>query len=156
MSFCNSMTDQGKPCKNGLKCHLHSNEIESCSICLNPARKTRGVKDLKCGHRFHKKCINDWMEKGGNTCPMCRHNIDVSKFKVSIKIENTEQQITNTWPLSHLSISALLNGLGLEDLNLNFDTEIRMNLENNNDMELFIRDLGIRIADLDSLVLNTE
>jgi hypothetical protein len=96
------------------------------------------------------------MEKGGNTCPMCRHNIDVSKFKVSIKIENTEQQITNTWPLSHLSISALLNGLGLEDLNLNFDTEIRMNLENNTDMELFMRDLGIRVADLDSLVLNTE
>ena len=156
MAFCNSVTVQGNPCKNGPNCHLHSKiETESCSICLNPARKTRGVKDLRCGHRFHKKCIDSWMEKGGNTCPMCRKTIDESKFKVSIMIENTEFNTQNTWPLPNFSISALLNGLGVEDFNFG-TSEIRMNLESNEDMEILMRDLGIRITDFDALIFDTE
>jgi hypothetical protein len=155
MSFCTSVTKQGKPCKNGLNCHLHCNETETCSICLNPARKTRGVKDLRCGHRFHRKCINEWAVKGGGTCPMCRKPIDESKFKVSITIENTEQNITNTWPLPTFSVSSLLNGLGFDDFSFGM-SEIRMDIDTNDDMELFMRDLGIRISDFDSLIFNTE
>jgi hypothetical protein len=155
MSVCTSITKQGKPCKNGLNCHLHNNETESCSICLNPARKTRGVKDLRCGHRFHKKCINEWVEKGGNTCPMCRKSIDETKFKVSIRIENTEHNVTNTWPLPSFSISALMNGLNMEEFHFG-TSEIRMNLDTSEDFELFIRDLGIRITDLDALIFDTE
>ncbi len=155
MSFCKSVTKQGKPCKNGLNCHLHCNETETCSICLNPARKTRGVKDLRCGHRFHKKCINEWSAKGGGTCPMCRKPIDESKFKVSITIENTEEGVTNTWPLPTFSVSALLGGLGIDEFNFGM-TEILMNIETDDDMEAFLRDLGVRVSDLDTLILNTE
>jgi hypothetical protein len=93
--------------------------------------------------------------KGGGTCPMCRKPIDESKFKVSITIENTEQSVTNTWPLPTFSVSSLLNGLGFDDFSFG-TSEIRMNIETNDDMELFMRDLGIRISDFDSLIFNTE
>jgi len=156
MAFCNSPTRQGHPCKNGKNCHVHCQEIESCSICLNPARKTRGVKDLRCGHRFHNKCIGAWVEKGGNTCPMCRKAIDESKFKVSIMIENTEQSISNTWPLPNFSITTFLQNLGLDDFNFGTPSEFQMNLETDDDMQDFIRDLGISISNLDTLVLDAE
>ena len=141
--------------KKSINCHLHCNETETCSICLNPARKTRGIKDLRCGHRFHKKCINEWAVKGAGTCPMCRKPIDESKFKVSITIENTEQSTINTWPLPAFSVTSLLSGLGFEDFNIGM-SEIRMNIETNDDMNLFMRDLGRRISDLDSLIFDTE
>lgn len=155
MSFCNSVTSQGKPCKNGPNCHLHCNEPESCSICLNPARKTRGVKDLRCGHRFHKKCINEWSNRGGNTCPMCRKTIDESKYKVSIIIENTEQNTSNMWDMPNFSVSSFLDTLGVEDFSVG-SYEIRMDVDNRLDMAALMRDLGVRIADLDSFVFDTE
>jgi hypothetical protein len=155
MSFCNSMTNQGKPCKNGANCHLHSSEPESCSICLNPARKTRGVKDLRCGHRFHAKCIQEWSARGGNTCPMCRKSMDDSKYKVSIRIENTEQNISNAWDLPDFSVTSLFGDLGLDDLNFT-TSEVNMNVNNMRDMEEIMRDLGIRIANLDSFIFDAE
>jgi len=155
MSLCNSVTIQGTPCKNGRNCHLHCNEPESCSICLNPARKTRGVKDLRCGHRFHKKCIDEWSVRGGNTCPMCRKTIDESKYRVSIIIENTERNATNTWELPDFSVASLFGGLGLDELNFR-ESEIRMDVDSRHDMETIMRDLGIRISDLDSFIFDTE
>lgn len=155
MSYCDSVTKQGKRCKNGLNCHLHNNEIETCSICLNPARKTRGVKDLQCGHRFHKKCISDWSNKGGHTCPLCRKPFDDSKFKVSITIENTEYNVMNTLPLSALSISSLFSGLDTDYFNIGV-TDIQMQIDNDHDMELFLRDLGIRVTDLNTLIFDAE
>lgn len=32
---------------------------------------TTGVLTTECGHTFHRKCMNRWMEKN-DTCPMCR------------------------------------------------------------------------------------
>lgn len=42
-----------------------------CSICLCPV-PTRASKQLKCGHRFHRRCIRKWFGRGSLTCPMCR------------------------------------------------------------------------------------
>ena len=155
MSLCNSVTSQGTPCKNGRNCHLHCNEPESCSICLNPARKTRGVKDLRCGHRFHKKCIDEWSVRGGNTCPMCRKTMDESKYRVSITIENTDRNASNTWELPDFSVASLFGGLGLDEFNFR-ESEIRMDVDSRRDIEILMRDLGIRIADLDSFIFDTE
>lgn len=41
-----------------------------CAICLD----TIDIKDLeilKCTHKFHKECINSWIQKSP-TCPYCR------------------------------------------------------------------------------------
>ncbi len=35
------------------------------------------ISTLPCGHRFHVKCITEWMLQRKNICPMCRERIDV-------------------------------------------------------------------------------
>jgi hypothetical protein len=41
---------------------------EECPICqeAGPNETTR------CGHRFHRACLNQWINRGHNNCPMCR------------------------------------------------------------------------------------
>ena len=34
------------------------------------------ISTLPCGHRYHVKCITDWMLHRKNACPMCREKID--------------------------------------------------------------------------------
>ena len=35
------------------------------------------ISTLPCGHRFHVKCISEWMLQKKNICPMCREKINV-------------------------------------------------------------------------------
>ena len=35
------------------------------------------ISTLPCGHRYHVKCITEWMMQRKNVCPMCREKIDV-------------------------------------------------------------------------------
>ena len=35
------------------------------------------ISTLPCGHRYHVKCITEWMMQKKNICPMCREKIDV-------------------------------------------------------------------------------
>ena len=35
------------------------------------------ISTLPCGHRYHVKCITEWMMQKKNICPMCRERIDV-------------------------------------------------------------------------------
>ena len=44
---------------------------ECCTICLEKPDK---AIQLKCGHVFHKECINQWLPKN-KTCPNCRELI---------------------------------------------------------------------------------
>ena len=59
-------------------------EEEDCSICLEPldsfdeeSNTKKIIKQLKCGHKFHEKCINAAINSRRNLipgprCPMCR------------------------------------------------------------------------------------
>jgi hypothetical protein len=43
-----------------------------CSICLSPFQPHEpGVVRVKCGHLFHRKCLEPWFQ-GHDTCPVCR------------------------------------------------------------------------------------
>ena len=44
-----------------------------CSICLVENPKYRKLT-VRCGHRFHKKCIKKWL-KNNYCCPLCREVI---------------------------------------------------------------------------------
>ena len=66
---------------------------ESCIICLDDFESNEKIKELEksgnkeafekaetsvleCGHKFHRKCIADWLKKESN-CPMCRMKFDI-------------------------------------------------------------------------------
>jgi hypothetical protein len=86
---------------------------------------------------------------------MCRKTMDESKYRVSITIENTDRNASNTWELPDFSVASLFGGLGLDEFNFR-ESEIRMDVDSRRDIEILMRDLGIRIADLDSFIFDTE
>ena len=45
-------------------------ELPECSICLDEITDA-DCKILKCGHKYHEECINDWLTRD-KTCPYCR------------------------------------------------------------------------------------
>jgi len=152
MSLCGEITSKGTNCKN-INCHLHCSNIGTCSICLNPVRKTRASSELRCMHLFHKKCINEWKLRGSSTCPDCRAVVD--KYKITIRVENTENSQSNIYsPLTSLELLAFITSMGIQP---EFsDTQIDISLENDSDLNSFFRDLGIRLADLDPAIFNAE
>tara|TARA_B110000858_G_scaffold185970_1_gene228650 strand:- start:4 stop:564 length:561 start_codon:yes stop_codon:yes gene_type:complete len=54
-------------------------QIEECSICLEKLEKNNSVVILECSHKFHDKCIKNWM-KIKKTCPICRKKIKIKEF----------------------------------------------------------------------------
>ena len=58
-----------------------NNICEECSICLEPIENEKYTTTLKCNHRYHKLCLNMWLNRKPN-CPLCRIDIiDVFKCK---------------------------------------------------------------------------
>jgi hypothetical protein len=62
------------------------NKAKNCPICLEDfTRNDHGEYDpnafvvLRCNktvpHIFHKKCLNQWVNEGHSTCPLCRTSI---------------------------------------------------------------------------------
>ncbi|XP_047973961.1 E3 ubiquitin-protein ligase RHA1B-like [Salvia hispanica] len=54
----------------------HNNEKEGdddCAICLKRIEAWHNVRQLnKCEHAFHVECLDSWIDRGGDTCPVCR------------------------------------------------------------------------------------
>ncbi len=52
----------------------------TCSICMEeiPTLNTENKDSItitKCGHIFHKACLDAWFNQGKDTCPICRMKI---------------------------------------------------------------------------------
>jgi Ring finger domain len=83
---CESLTKRGNLCQRncviGLQtCRLHLKWKGECSICM----ESKLNWELKCGHRFHRKCFEQWKRiartKGQDvTCPLCR-SIEMKRYK---------------------------------------------------------------------------
>lgn len=62
--------------------NIKADEIE-CSICLTDIRDTVGseifISRTKCGHFFHKNCLEEWIKKRKN-CPVCRSKVLIRKL----------------------------------------------------------------------------
>ncbi|XVF67091.1 hypothetical protein PTKIN_Ptkin10aG0092600 [Pterospermum kingtungense] len=59
----------------GLRSTGNDGEVEEvvCPICLVEMEKEDVVSQLqKCGHIFHMKCIEKWLDCHHFTCPLCR------------------------------------------------------------------------------------
>eukprot|EP01084_Bolivina_argentea_P228463 385857_1 len=49
---------------------LNANE-EQCVICMDSLSAIGKIGKLECGHKFHRKCLIEWVESN-QTCPLCR------------------------------------------------------------------------------------
>ncbi|CDY27877.1 BnaA07g04670D [Brassica napus] len=43
-----------------------------CSVCLSNFEEDSEINKLKCGHLFHKTCLEKWIDYWNITCPLCR------------------------------------------------------------------------------------
>lgn len=50
---------------------LKYGEIE-CSICIAPFEVGDVMRVMKCGHRFHKDCVDEWLSRYKAVCPLCK------------------------------------------------------------------------------------
>ena len=60
-----------------IKEYEFNNELEhhdKCSICLEDYEENDIINVLKCGHKYHDKCIDEWIITNIN-CPLCRLSI---------------------------------------------------------------------------------
>ena len=63
--------------KENDKDNVNNAELESifCAICTEPVGKDELVRILLiCGHQFHKRCIDPWLERN-HLCPTCKRSV---------------------------------------------------------------------------------
>ena len=51
---------------------------ESCAICLDDMKTGQMVKALRCSHKFHEKCINNWLRQK-LLCPLCKEKVTLNQ-----------------------------------------------------------------------------
>jgi len=42
-----------------------------CSLCKEKKTSTQSIRTLRCGHVFHKRCIDNWLIDNTYRCYMC-------------------------------------------------------------------------------------
>jgi hypothetical protein len=92
-------------------------EKESCTICLNDDLSGEITYRTNCSHIFCKQCIEDWFERGNNSCPLCRRQV------THYESEGTQYRliIYNSTPTQSVLIRDSLNQirrLALENMRL--------------------------------------
>ena len=66
------------------------NNINNINNLNNSSITDNQISTLPCGHRYHVKCITEWMLRKKSVCPMCREKIDVD-----IPENNEEDDLQN-------------------------------------------------------------
>lgn len=51
--------------------------VHDCSICLMGIKTRLSSKTLKCGHKFHRRCILKWA-RINKSCPNCRATLEAT------------------------------------------------------------------------------
>ena len=51
----------------------YNDATDDCPICMS-VLGSREIARLRCGHSFHKGCVDEWLAEH-RTCPMCRANV---------------------------------------------------------------------------------
>ena len=81
----------------------------ACTICMKEDLINEDIYNTNCGHEFCKTCLDDWFQRGNNSCPLCRSKIDTYKYKdenyklvlheINNEINNEDFQININNPL---------------------------------------------------------
>merc|ERR1712087_305120 len=47
----------------------------SCAVCLDDFQRGEELRLLPCEHAYHRHCIDPWLAKQSELCPMCKQSI---------------------------------------------------------------------------------
>ena len=48
---------------------------QSCSICFDDIVEGESVYDIPCKHQFHLQCLEKWLNRRKDSCPLCRQKM---------------------------------------------------------------------------------
>jgi hypothetical protein len=77
-------------------------EKDDCSICCTELEEDDNVKDFKCKHEFHAKCISDWLSIN-STCPLCKCDLSVNVPEETREKNSKPNQVVRA-PQRHTSV----------------------------------------------------
>lgn len=162
MAFCGAQTPTGTECKcrvrtAGQKCQWHrpiDDPDPNCSVCME-YMTTRNCRELGCGHKFHKKCLQKWKLEGNRTCPLCREEFDEPQFKVTVSIESLSNNFSShSFDASNRSTN-IFESLRLDPGDMQgFSSELTMEAEDLDTLQSVLQRIGLELdrSDLDSLL----
>jgi hypothetical protein len=76
-------------------------KVDDCPICLGAMLNPRLTETLRCGHKFHRECIDQWTTTNPS-CPSCRTSIEPERpyhlqrpisMPISANINNTVNRV---------------------------------------------------------------
>jgi hypothetical protein len=47
-------------------------KVQYCCVCISACRDGEETRMLPCGHAFHRSCVDLWLARYQQTCPLCR------------------------------------------------------------------------------------
>jgi hypothetical protein len=90
----------------------------NCPICFNEIHSDNKYT-TECNHEYCKDCLNNWFDKGKNTCPNCRRIIKyLNNETIHIRLINMDKSVVierirhppNTVIVKKSLLSTLLGG----------------------------------------------
>ena len=82
-----------------------------CTVCMKEDLNKDEIYFTNCGHEFCKPCLDDWFERGNQSCPLCRSEINTYKYKderYKLVIHRIETG-TNVRRSNQISLNDLVN-----------------------------------------------
>ena len=88
-----------------------------CSICLNEEIEQLDKCKNNCGHIFCKSCLDIWLNRGNDDCPLCRQKIEYYEYRNDkYRLINIQRQtVTSTRTVFRINpkIIILMRVMGL-------------------------------------------
>ncbi|XP_059141527.1 uncharacterized protein LOC131929383 isoform X2 [Physella acuta] len=53
---------------------------DKCPICHEEFNEGRLIRQLPCNHCYHSYCVDRWLVKMSNRCPLCKQRVSISLF----------------------------------------------------------------------------
>ncbi|KAF2235611.1 hypothetical protein EV356DRAFT_514136 [Viridothelium virens] len=91
------------------------NTEQRCLVCQYEFERKESVRRLvKCGHLFHRECIDKWLTTGRNSCPLCRgQGVDEKSTNPE---SGSEDSPTAAADMSPAELSSAVSGAQAEDI----------------------------------------
>ena len=107
---------------------LANPNVENCSICYGTMLYPRLTKTLRCGHKFHRKCIEQW-NATNPSCPFCRASIEP---EIPYHLQRHISMPTSNINTTINTVNALIAGLAnvatmIEAIGLINETDVLIN-----------------------------
>lgn len=58
-----------------------------CAVCLCKVQEEDEIEMLRCGHMYHKDCLDKWVGFKNHTCPLCRESLRPKRVITEIGAE---------------------------------------------------------------------